>query len=81
LAIAISVDFFLIHAYKRALSATAPASDIEKKQKLFRLLRQVEMTPQFNAKTEPSGLKIAWLMSFPNSGTSFTSRLVRDATK
>lgn len=27
------------------------------------------------------GKKIAWLMSFPNSGTSFTSRLVRDATK
>lgn len=25
--------------------------------------------------------KLVWLMSFPNSGTSFTSRLVRDATK
>jgi len=32
-------------------------------------------------KPEPPGLKMAWLMSFPNSGTSFTSRLVRDATK
>jgi Sulfotransferase domain len=32
-------------------------------------------------KEEPDGLKVAWLMSFPNSGTSFTSRLVRDATK
>lgn len=32
-------------------------------------------------KTEPEGLKMVWLMSFPNSGTSFTSRLVRDATK
>lgn len=31
-------------------------------------------------KPEPEGLKIVWLMSFPNSGTSFTSRLVRDAT-
>lgn len=30
---------------------------------------------------EPDGLKMVWLMSFPNSGTSFTSRLVRDATK
>jgi hypothetical protein len=29
----------------------------------------------------PEGLQIAWLMSFPNSGTSYTSRLVRDATK
>jgi hypothetical protein len=25
----------------------------------------------------PSGLKIAWLMSFPNSGTSYTSKLIR----
>lgn len=32
-------------------------------------------------KPEPEGLKMAWLMSFPNSGTSFTSRLVRDATR
>ena len=31
-------------------------------------------------KPEPEGLKMVWLMSFPNSGTSFTSRLVRDAT-
>ena len=27
-----------------------------------------------------SGLSIAWLMSFPNSGTSFTSKLVRHVT-
>lgn len=32
-------------------------------------------------KSKPEGRKIVWLMSFPNSGTSFTSRLVRDATK
>jgi hypothetical protein len=31
--------------------------------------------------TPPSeGLKIAWLMSFPNSGTSYTGRLVRHVT-
>ena len=29
---------------------------------------------------ERSGLSIAWLMSFPNSGTSFTSKLVRHVT-
>jgi hypothetical protein len=28
----------------------------------------------------PHEPKLVWLMSFPNSGTSFTSRLVRDAT-
>jgi Sulfotransferase domain len=28
-----------------------------------------------------TGLKLVWLMSFPNSGTSYTSRLVREATR
>ena len=33
------------------------------------------------AKPEPEGLKLAWLMSFPNSGTSFTSLLIRELSK
>jgi hypothetical protein len=32
-------------------------------------------------KEEPKGMKLVWLMSFPNSGTSFTSRVIRDLTK
>lgn len=32
-------------------------------------------------KAEPPGRKLVWLMSFPNSGTSFTSRLIRDLTQ
>jgi hypothetical protein len=32
-------------------------------------------------KEEPTGVKLVWLMSFPNSGTSFTSRVIRDLTK
>jgi hypothetical protein len=32
-------------------------------------------------KKEPKGMKLVWLMSFPNSGTSFTSRVIRDLTK
>jgi hypothetical protein len=32
-------------------------------------------------KAEPPGKKLVWLMSFPNSGTSFTSRLIRDLTQ
>jgi hypothetical protein len=34
-----------------------------------------------NNNTSKNGLQIAWLMSFPNSGTSYTSRLVRDMTQ
>ena len=36
---------------------------------------------QYPMKEEPEGLKLAWLMSFPNSGTSYTAQLVREATK
>ena len=36
---------------------------------------------QYPIKEEPEGLKIAWLMTFPNSGTSYTTQLVREATK
>lgn len=31
--------------------------------------------------TSMNGLRVAWLMSFPNSGTSFTSKLVRHSTR
>jgi len=48
------------------------------KTDIQRLLDRSKAQPH---KPEPEGLKMAWLMSFPNSGTSFTSRLVRDATK
>ena len=41
--------------------------------------QQQQLNQTFSRTEEPEGLKIAWLMSFPNSGTSFTSRLVRDA--
>lgn len=34
-----------------------------------------------NNGTAENGLQIAWLMSFPNSGTSYTSRLVREASR
>jgi len=34
-----------------------------------------------NHTSEYTGPQIAWLMSFPNSGTSYTSRLVRDASQ
>lgn len=41
--------------------------------------------PSSNARpqhaTISNGPKIVWLMSFPNSGTSFTSRLVREASR
>lgn len=36
---------------------------------------------QYLTKEEPDGLKLAWLMSFPNSGTTYTAQLVREATK
>jgi Sulfotransferase domain len=36
---------------------------------------------KYPIKKEPDGLKLAWIMSFPNSGTSYTSELIRDATK
>lgn len=32
-------------------------------------------------KNQVAGLRIAWLLSFPNSGTSYTSRLVRDTSQ
>jgi hypothetical protein len=34
-----------------------------------------------NTSLQKNGLQIVWLMSFPNSGTSYTSRLVRDMTQ
>jgi Sulfotransferase domain len=34
-----------------------------------------------SSSSSSTALEIVWLMSFPNSGTSYTSRLVRDATQ
>jgi hypothetical protein len=53
--------------------------------KEWNTLQHDVLPPPFHPKdaspTHASSLQIVWLMSFPNSGTSYTSRLVRDATQ
>jgi Sulfotransferase domain len=44
-------------------------------------ITSVPFRPKDASSTHEASLQIVWLMSFPNSGTSYTSRLVRDATQ
>lgn len=68
LSVALTTNFALLKASERILSEQKVASLQAPKQNVFRSRRA-------------NGRQMVWLMSFPNSGTSFTSRLVRDATK
>ena len=56
---------------------------VTKEQQPNTLLRVVTpvVPPPPEQQQREEGLSIAWLMSFPNSGTSFTSKLVRHVTK
>jgi len=92
LATALLANIFVLQSYERLLAQQGNAF-VTEPGGASRSLRFT--TPQDNYEEwtikghhrhvdnprSPPGLKIAWLMSFPNSGTSFTSRLVRDATK
>ena len=89
LALALAADILLLQQYERVLLAyhEIPNDGLRKMSSNRRTMRlgENDFEPPVNAhqqfKEEPEGLKLAWLMSFPNSGTSFTSQLVRDATK
>lgn len=41
----------------------------------------VMRAPPSSSSDSPSSLKVAWLMSFPNSGTSYTSKMIRHASR
>jgi hypothetical protein len=85
LAFALTADLVLLQAYESVLSEHhgKPNFLLEPPRRSLRQLEYATPTEydKWPAKTEPEGRKLVWLMSFPNSGTSFTSRLVRDATK
>ena len=68
LSVALTTNFALLRASERILSEQKVTSLQAPKKNVFRSRRA-------------NGRQVVWLMSFPNSGTSFTSRLVRDATK
>jgi hypothetical protein len=51
-----------------------------KKKRKERLSLENGNKDQSRLASHPDTLKIAWLMSFPNSSTLFTSRLIHDAT-
>ena len=92
---AMLANFFVIQSYERILSQSvydpmstsrslrlsAPVHDTFLAEETNYVERLHDCSQPSLHKPEPNGLKMAWLMSFPNSGTSFTSRLVRDATK
>jgi len=40
-----------------------------------------QSSPETNKQRKPESLRIAWLMSFPNSGTTYTSHFIRQATQ
>jgi Sulfotransferase domain len=72
LSVALTTNFMLLRASERMLT----------EQKAVVLHPSTKTLGNiFQSRKAPAGRKIVWLMSFPNSGTSFTSRLVRDATK
>jgi hypothetical protein len=96
LATAMVANLFVIQSYERVLSryiydsmgtsrslrrSSPNGNDFLLEMATSDIEKRYNCSPPTPHKPEPDGLKIAWLMSFPNSGTSFTSRLVRDATK
>lgn len=85
LALALAADILLLQQYERVLSAYHESSNDMGKVTSRRTKRlgnsENGLEVKYHIKEEQEGLKLAWLMSFPNSGTSFTSQLVRDATK
>ena len=96
LATAMVANLFVIQSYERVLSryiydsmgtsrslrhSPPNGNDFLLEMTTRSIEKRYNCIPPTPHKPEPEGLKIAWLMSFPNSGTSFTSRLVRDATK
>jgi hypothetical protein len=86
LALALAADIVLLQQYERVLSTYHDSSPgatkiLSRRTKTSSSPVDLDGKFKYSVKSEPEGLKLAWLMSFPNSGTSFTSRLVRDATK
>jgi Sulfotransferase domain len=74
LSVALTTNFTLLRASERMLSEQTSLA-------AFRQPPQNQQHVFKPTRKEGAGRQMVWLMSFPNSGTSFTSRLVRDATK
>jgi hypothetical protein len=83
LALALAADILLLQQYERVLSTYHESSPSMGRVSNRRTMRYSGNDDElkYPVKAAQEGLKLAWLMSFPNSGTSFTSQLVRDATK
>jgi hypothetical protein len=74
LSLALTTNFALLRASERMLSEQKSAVALQPPPYLQNVSTSRRQQPAAER-------QMVWLMSFPNSGTSFTSRLVRDATK
>lgn len=77
LALALLTFTLVLQEDKRVLSAY----DVQNNPSLRTFASKETANDRGLVKAEPPGRKLVWLMSFPNSGTSYTSRLIRDLTQ
>ena len=67
--------------------SSSSSSSKSKQKKASQAVKVLTPTPSLpllvkeNNNTEPLGPKVVWLMSFPNSGTSFTGQLIQHLTQ
>lgn len=76
-----SYAIFCLLIFCLSLALTADLVLIRASERILTLQETHRPIARLASRQSDGGLSIAWLMSFPNSGTSFTSRLVRDATQ
>jgi hypothetical protein len=71
----------MLEQHERVLSVYYSQIEKEMVPRNLKATSGLDFYGSMPVKPEPEGLKLAWLMSFPNSGTSFTSLLIRELSK
>jgi hypothetical protein len=80
--VSIVVTLFVCNLIAVVTQSTVIHTNDDGSTRSNRKLQQLYDTPASSLLTgsQPPEPQLVWLMSFPNSGTSYTSQLVRDAT-